>query len=214
MNKRKISRWKKGKGIKTVTHMPDFILHIKGKLDAKKLSLPEAHTEKLLKSLAAIENAETLVAENILTATRNSAIKAICAIEEAKTVSSDPISSSEPLTEAEIRVTRQQQARRNAVVANAKAAKEILPSLNEAIVTVHSILDERIEKTRKKAHKKLMAYVSGVRKGGKADFNVMFDANNDAREIYHKHHNYLDNLINRAVYSGFDLSVDDRESDV
>ncbi len=213
MNKRKISHWKKGKGIKTVTHMPDFFLRIKGSFDAKKQSLPEAYTEKLLKSLAAIENAETLVAENILYETRNSAIRAISAIEEAKNIGSEPVPSSGTLTESEIRSTRQAQARRNALIANAKSAKASLSSFNETIISTHAILDERIEKTRKKAHKKLMAYVSGVRKCGKTDFNATFNVNNDAREIYHKHHNRLDELVNHMVYSGFDIDID-KKSDV
>lgn len=212
MNKRKISRWKKGKGIKKVTHMPDFILRIKGRFDAKKPSLPEAHTEKFLKSLAAIENAETLFAENILSATRDSAIKAIRVIKEPQNMSFDSPVVSGNHSEAEIRALRQESAKRSALVANVQSAKEALPSLNETIISTHTILDERIEKTRKKACKKLMAYVSGVRKGGKSDFDVSINEDDSAREIYRNHHKRLDDLIDRTVYSGLE-SDSDKETD-
>lgn len=99
-----------------------------------------------------------------------------------------------------IRANRANNAQLSSSRGTAKATLEELSQINETIIYIDTILEERIEKIRNHTSEKCHAYISGVRAGKMPDYeSPIRDYKNTALEIYHSKHNELDMRIHTIV---------------
>ena len=198
-----------GQKTKNVTIMPDFILKLIGKLDARKgIGVAEAHLRRYLDKCESIENEECLVAEKFLKSTRNDGAQQLAIIsKQSKIIPEMPGSVEEKHAWDVLENRRRAQAVSNAhsAVENARAR---LYEINEKIVNGGTILDERISRIRKRAGAKMDAYLKGLRAGGLHEFDPEIDYSDNPRVLYYEKHRRLDKEIeNTAIVPEFEEVV-------
>ena len=198
-----------GQKTKNVTIMPDFILKLIGKLDARKgIGVAEAHLRRYLDKCESIEHEECLVAEKFLKSTRNDGAQQLAIIsKQSKIIPEMPGSVEEKHAWDVLENRRRAQAVSNAhsAVENARAR---LYEINEKIVNGGTILDERISRIRKRAGAKMDAYLKGLRAGGLHEFDPEIDYSDNPRVLYYEKHRRLDKAIeNTAIVPEFEEVV-------
>lgn len=163
-------RWLRGKGIRSATHVPAFILKMKGRKDAEKGStVADTYVSKVLNQLAAIEAKEVITAETILDPVRKKAVYSLKMLQDYP--AGDP------------RHTR---------------AEKSIADISEEIKAVETTLYERISKARKKSLAKKDGYLTGVREV-LPDYKDASQLNADAITLYENSHKGLnDKVINAA----------------
>lgn len=196
----KLTRFKKGAGVKPVTYAPLCCLKFKGKLDSKKGStVADACIAKYMSKCAANEGREAIMAENILSNDRKEAAVTITVLQEKKTFLNNAPSQNTASDASSIRENR----RNSEMIRSAKTAIERccerLNTINESIINIDTVLDERILKTRKKACQKINAYISGLRAGKLKDYEIELNFCDDARLVYHQKHRFGDEAITKAI---------------
>ena len=83
-----------------------------------------------------------------------------------------------------------------------------LTAINEEIINVNTILDERINEMRNKALEKIQAYIVGIRCGQISDYKCEIeDISDNARVIYRIRHEEQDRKIREAI--GFKMDKED-----
>lgn len=195
-----LKAFKKGKKIKSATKLPNFILKIKGKFDSRKgKTVPDAYIDKLKSKCESIENNEAIVAEEILFEDRKNGAVCISNISEVKAKLSSQSDTSSLSGAAAIRENRRKNAEMSGNAAKINNCIQQLNGINEHIINIDTILDERITRLRKKSHEKINVYISGVRSGKLKDYECDFEFSNDAQTIYRKKHEKGDELIRKAV---------------
>lgn len=183
-----------------VTRLPGWILKIKGRWDSRHgQGVCDEYIIKFLQKLSAIESNEIVTAENVLCPHRKEAAVLLTSFAEKKKQYENTPSGMKENTVESIRANRRNMAKRNSAKQVINSAIEKLTVINETIVSVDTVLDERINMTRKKAGEKIRAYVMGVRCGKLKEYNIPEGADDSAREIYHKKHMDLDKQIQDKV---------------
>lgn len=180
-----------------VCRTPAFFLKLKGKLDSRKgEGVCDEFIRRLLKKEAFIETNECLDAEKILKETREQGASAIIRLSADKAVIGESASVTSGNTPQEKRIERANSARRVGAAGTAKAALDELTRINETIICVDTILEERIEKIRNHTQEKVHSYISGVRSGKIPEYNgVDMDFSDKALDIYRTKHAELDGKI-------------------
>lgn len=198
--------WKNSR-TKSPTALPYFILRFKGKLDGEKGSgIVDASIEKFHKKEASIEAEECVTCENYLSSARKKAARLLKSIEQAdKKLASIPDESKDS-GPAPTRTSRKNTGLKNTAIDN-------LCEINQEIITVETLLEERIKKLRDKSSAKFEAYISGVRTVI-SDYHSKSIFNDNAFDIYHKRHIILDNAIKAVVESGYVEKEDEDNEDI
>ena len=130
------------------THLPGFILRIKGKLDSRKgANTIQAFVKRLVHRVYVLESQEYLLAEELLKNYRTNAAQALFVL-------NDMI-----LVKENNKVALQQN--RGIAASRAQASATVIEA-NEKISNVHSLFAERILKIRNYNDSKLQQYFSGV----------------------------------------------------
>lgn len=189
------------KRTKSVTRMPGWILKIKGKFDSRKgKGVCDTYIFRLNKKLTVLESREAILAEKWLFESRRKAALVLTGFAEQKKISEKISDGLETGSVEDIRANRKNTEKRNFAKAGLKNSMENLTIINEQIISVNMILDERINKMRNKAEEKIHAYISGVRSGKLENYEHNAENRDDtAREIYKANHEDLDNRIRKVV---------------
>lgn len=196
---KKVDKFKKGKGLKPVTRMPDCLLKFKGKRDSKRGSIVvDTCIAKQMAKCAAIENSEVITAEDILFKDRENAAVSLIAISERLKYLNNP-----PLQKEENNVFSIRENRHNTMQINSDkqfvaSSFERLSAINANIINIETVLDERIAKIRQKTSTKINAYVLGVRCVLK-DYEAKTVFSDEARNIYRSKHHDGDEQIKQMV---------------
>ena len=190
--------WKNTK-TKSPTIVPHFALKLKGRIDGKKgIGTIDSTIEKLYKKEASIEAEECVICENFLTESRKSAAKLLKSIEVAeKQICSLP----DEMTGTDfdiVRINRRNTNTKNSAQATISSSIDRLCEINQEIISVETILEERIKKTRDKSAAKIEAYISGVRLS-LSDYSSRSSFDDQAYNIYLKKHEALDSAIRSKV---------------
>lgn len=150
MNKKSIQNYKKGKRCKKVTLAPDFILKIKGKLDASK-NESSAHVfiNGLYDKCSAIEALEVSTAQELLKDYREEGEKLFYKVRDYLLfLHSTPMKTRESKQNAHIEF---------------KASADRLIQIHKIITDVNTALERRITQIRKHCSHKKDAYSQGVK---------------------------------------------------
>lgn len=184
--------------------MGAFFYKMCGKFASRKgESACKAACDKITSRLNAVCAQECIYAEKLLQTTRSRASEALSTLRFSAEPEVHEASSSAGA--AEIRAIRRMNA------ASAQTANSIAVARNgiicscEYITSIDTVLEERIEKLRRRVYAKLHAYASGVRSGlfrhpGIADFEIVETAC-PALGIYHANHHQLDSKIRHFAYN-------------
>ncbi len=180
-----------------VCRMPAWLLRFKGRWDSRKgEGVCDEFIRRLLKKEAFIETNECLDAEKILKDIREQGASVVIRLSADKAILGT--NANVPLgdTPQDIRIGRENFAKRASAVSTAKAALDELTRINETIICVDTILEERIEKIRSHTEEKVHSYVSGVRSGKIPEYSGVDMAFSDkALDIYRTKHAQLDGKI-------------------
>jgi len=180
-----------------VCRTPAFILKIKGKCDSRKgEGVCNEYIKRLLKKEAFLETGECLDAEKILKEIREKGAGIVVRLSADKGIISSAANSSFGSSPDEIRKGRRNSIALNNAGGAAKASVTELAEIKETITSVHTILEERIEKIRNHTMEKIHIYISGVRAGKLCDYegnDVVFS--DKALDIYLTKHAELDDKI-------------------
>lgn len=199
---KKINKFRKGKGLKPVTRMPDCLLKFKGKRDSKRGStVADAYIDKLKRKCEATENFEAITAEGILSDDRKRSSAAIYNISENQKFLDNKPRMKENTSAKAIRENRRTADQISSAKSSIESGYTTLFNVYQNIVNIDTVLDERITKSRKKALEKVNIYISGVRSGKLRDYNADFEFLNDAYEIYKQKHSEDDERIRAIINS-------------
>lgn len=189
----------------SVTRMPGMLLRIKGKLDSHcGQGVCDAYIMKLRSRLAAIESREVTRAENELFDSRKEAAVILTSFAEKRKRLEGIPQETNGISIEEIRTDRKNAQKREDIEKDILRALESLTSINEAIVNVDTILEERIYRARNHADAKIQAYVEGVRSGGQEDYRMTDPVDDRAREAYRRKHQMLDGKIREMAKSVYE----------
>ena len=200
MKNKKTSKYRIGGNVRKVTRLPLFILKLKGKLDSRKgETVPSAYTGKLVERCGANENIEALYAEDLLYPTRTEGSQLLTRIKRDKESLDDVPDIVSENTPYDIRQNRRTNSKRESILSSINNSVTKLSEIEETIINVNSVLDERITKTRRKALATIKVYISGVRSGKLPDFSPTIEFSEDAKNIYERKHKTGDERIFEAV---------------
>lgn len=193
------------KKIQPVTRVPGIFLRIKGKLDSRRgQGVCDAYIEKLRSKLSAIESREVTCAENELFDSRKEAAVILTNFSEKKRKLQEIPQETNGISIEEIRADRKNAKKREATKTDIHRALESLASINETIVNVDTILEERIYRARNHTDAKIRMYMEGVRSGKQKDYCMTDPADDLAREAYYQKHQMLDEKIREMVQSVYE----------
>lgn len=190
------------KRIKRITLMPGFLLKIKGKLDSGKgETIPNAYIHKMLSCCAGIENSEVIHAESMLEKERKAAASAITNIAQKKRklcgipgeVSED---SDSPFV---VRENNRNKKAKQEILADINHCYEELSIIQEQLIGGHTVLDERVEKTRNLGMRSVNKYIEGVRSGKLPEYDPEITFFDNARFLYLNRHEEGDRKIRDYV---------------
>ena len=212
MKSSKVEQFKMGKGIKRVTHMPGFFLRIKGKIDSKKPeSAAVSFCEKLFNRCQAIENKETIAAEEILHSVRKQASQILASMNGNQMFLKSIPEAQEELSPIEIRANiRNREAKNNTSLELNNQLKAIC-EINEVIVNINSTLEQRVEKTRNHCLEKINIYIIGLRSGGHKDFTFVPSFEGKAMTAYNEKHKACDTAINTMAQNVYSRVEEDEQ---
>lgn len=197
-----VTKFRNGKGLKSVTRMPNCLLKLKGKLDSKRGStVADAYIDKLKRKCEAIENVEAITAEGLLSDDRKRSSAAIYNISEKQKFLDNKPEIKENTSAKAIRENRRTAGQISSAKSSIESGYATLFNVYQNIVNIDTVLDERITKNRKKALEKVNVYISGVRSGKLKDYNADFEFLNDAYEIYKQKHSEDDERIRAIINS-------------
>lgn len=199
-----LSNFRKGKRIKKVTLFPNFLLKLKGKLDAKKgVTVVESFVNKMKERCKANENNEVLKAEKILFLSRKEGAGLLASIKNNRDIlqkiPDERIENSAP----DIRANRRNTERSLSASSGINDACEKLTSINEFIIDINTCLQQRIMKTRNLCSAKINTYLSGAFEVG-ADYKEDLSYDDTAAMRYIEKHSVCDNAIKTAVDSVYE----------
>lgn len=203
--KNRTENYNRGKKIRKVTLLPNFVLTLQGKLDSKKgITVADAKINKMKNKCSAIENLECLSMENILFPVRTdgyslmakhaSSIKALNAVPE-NTTDSSP---------SGIRLNNKYESKRQQAQFDIESTQKALYRIREELVKGDTVLNERISKTRNKASIKINAYVKGLRSAKLPEYIANNNYSDSACTIYLERHTEGDNAIFSATDFNFE----------
>lgn len=184
-----------------VCRIPTWFLKLKGKIDSRKgKGVCDEFISKLLKKEAFLETNEIIDAETALSNTRKAGASAVIKLSENKMFINNAPDIEKGTSPQSIRANRTNNSQLNSVRGTAKATLDELSQINETIICIDTILEERIEKLRNHALEKCHVYISGVRASKMPDYeNISVEFSDKALEIYHSKHAELDDKIHSIV---------------
>ncbi len=198
---KKQEKFLNGKKIRKVTVIPNWILRIKGRIDARNgPEVPDAYVEKMYKKLKSFDDYEVRTAENILKAPREAAALNINTLSESsQTIATTNI----PHNDGSARGVRGERTARGKVasaMATSSNSSRSIYSINELIISVNSHLQTRIDQTYLTGLEKCKAYECGVKRK-LPDYSIPdFDMNSDAVNKYQATHKVLDDAVKAETY--------------
>lgn len=196
-------KYEKGsKKVGSVTRLPGWILELKGKLDSGKgKGVCDEYIKSLNRKLVMMESDEALSAENSLFDARKEAALILTGFpEQKKTLAEMPVKQNGDSAEA-IRANRRSAERKGTAKAGMKSALENLTAINEQIINVDTVLEERINKLRSNTREKNHRYMAGIRAGKLKDYEYdLTEVDDSAKEIYQSKHEKSDQKIRDVIY--------------
>lgn len=186
--------------IKRVTLLPGFILKWKGKLDSRKgEQIPNAFVQKMLSCCASNENAEVIHTESMLDMDRKNASAAITSIAcKKRLLDSIPKEVPEDSPYA-IRENNRNRKASKEMLANISQHYEALSVIQEHITDIHTVLDERVERTRNMGMCSINKYIEGVRSGKLREYDPEINFFDNAVFVYLRRHEEGDKKIRDYV---------------
>lgn len=192
---------KHSKKMHNVTILPGWILKLKGKFDSQKgKGVCDEYIQRLTGRVAAMEADEIIDAEKALHNARKEAAVILTGFSDKKEVLSKIPDNRKEETVFDIRNNRRNRKCRGDAQKSLKAAVEKLTEINEQIIDMDIVLDERIHKIRNHAGEKIHAYIIGIRCGSLSDYIYdLSDIDDSARMIYIEKHKSLDRRIREVI---------------
>lgn len=183
--------------VKPVTRLPGWLLRQKGKWDSRYgIGRCEKSITRLYKKMAALESNEVIDAENILFPARKDASLLLAELQEhQQKLSENTLPGIDGNSIEAIRKIRKRAAEQEAANLAQKDSVKKLAAIHETIVSVNTILDERINKIRNTTAEKAHSYIAGIQSGKLKDFCFTEEEDNSARAIYKENHKVLDSHI-------------------
>ncbi len=182
MRKRAINKMDMGKGIGKISRLPDFVLGIMGKLDARKGTpgVPDAMLGKMLAKCAALEKKEATRTVKRTEKIRNEATAAAVTVKRNYKKSDLQMLTGENgiLSPYDIRENSRRTRKNNEKHTETDMAVKTLIRCSDELEHAESVLRERIEALRSKSFGiKANAYIKGVRKGKLPEYKpeIVFD---------------------------------------
>lgn len=181
------------------TVMPDWILSIKGKLNARNGDESvNSFIEKLIRKTESYESQLCMLAESETAHERNNATELLTDIAKQKQMIPRIQKPENGNTIKTIRENRKYSETINACRQNVENDLISLSKINEKIVSVDADLNEVIIKARKNCESKIAAYCVGVKKIS-PDYESPVQYKNDALKMYYTKHEALDEEIMMTV---------------
>ncbi len=189
--------------VKSITRTPDFLLHLKGRLDAYGgKTVIDANIDKYYDRLYAIEHEEVVRTEAGLYEVRKKAVGYISGIRKSQETLASAPSDLEEKTDSDVRANQRNKNAKNLAFSSILSSTGELVAANEQIISEGVRLQERIGEARDLAEAKIHVYVMGVRSSRKLkEYEVKNKgSNNHAVELYQEKHRALDEAIQAAAY--------------
>lgn len=194
---------KRKKRIRSVTHMPCFILKLQGLLDSRKgETVAAARIERMKDRCAAIENLECLEFEDRLFEVRMQASDSLACLSRSKKDAVRDPGEKAPANVHEMRAQSRREARRRGSEANAAEQLRKLYQYREILTRGETDLEERILKTRNKALVKIDAYVKGLRSGKLPGYEPDLTFSDAACSTYRAKHAAMREMIIKIASYG------------
>ncbi len=177
-----VNRMDEGKGIGKVSILPDFVLGIMGRIDARKGTegVPDAMIEKMLSKCSALEKKEaTKTVKRTKTARKNAVAAAVTIIRNYKKSDLQMVTGENGLLS--VYDVRENDRRASANAAKHRATEDAVAALTRFVPELEhaqAVLCERVEAIRSKSFRtKANAYIKGVRKGKLPEYKpeIIFD---------------------------------------
>ena len=186
--------------IKRITLLPGFILKWKGKLDSRKgEQIPNAYVRKLLSCCAGIENAEVIYTESMLDKDRKNASAAITSIACKKRLLDSVPKEVPEDSPYSIRENNRNRKASMEMMADIDQQYEVLSVIQEHITDIHTVLDERVERTRNMGMCSINKYIEGVRSGKLPEYDPEINFFDNAVFVYLRRHEEGDKQIRDYV---------------
>lgn len=181
------------------TVIPDFILSIKGKLNARNGDeVVNSFIEKLLRKTESYESQLCALAESETAHERKNAAELLTDMAKQKQIISRVPKVEDGNTIKAIRENRKSSEIINTCRKKVENDLIELSKIYEKIISIDSNLNEFILKARKNCESKIAAYSGGVRKTN-PNYNLSLVYENDALEMYYAKHEALDEEIKITV---------------
>lgn len=201
INKKTQENFLNGKKICKVTGMPNWILKIKGKMDARKgPEVADAYIEKMYKRLKSFDDLEVRTAENILESSREAAALNINMLSESsRTIATTQIPHSDGSPNG-VRGARSAKGKVASAISASSNSSRSIYSINELITSVNLHLRTRVDQTYLIGLEKCKAYECGV-KCRIPDYSIPeFDMNSEIINKYLETHKKLDDAVKAETY--------------
>ena len=189
--------------VKTVTRIPDFLLRLKGKIDAFcGETVVDANVARYYDRLYAIEHEEAAYTEFKLRKVRMKAANCISAINAGKADIASLPSAVEEKHDSDVRANLRNRNAASRIASSISVSRNEIIEAQELIISGKVILEQRIGTIRDLAEAKIRAYVTGVRSNKKLrGYEIKGGSvNNHAMEAYEQGHCELDEAIQCAAY--------------
>ena len=173
---------------------------IKRKFDSRKgEQIPNAYIQKMLSCCAGNENAEVIYTESMLTDDRKSASAAITGIAcKKRLLESIPKEAPED-SPYNIRENNRNRKASEEMLADIDKHYEALSVIQEHISDIHTVLDERVERTRNMGMCSINKYIEGVRSGKLPEYDPEITFFDNAVFVYLRRHEEGDKKIRDCV---------------
>ena len=150
--------------VKTVTRIPDFLLRLKGKIDAFcGETVVDANVARYYDRLYAIEHEEAAYTEFKLRKVRMKAANCISAINAGKADIASLPSAVEEKHDSDVRANLRNRNAASRIASSISVSRNEIIEAQELIISAKVILEQRIGTIRDLAEAKIHAYVTGVR---------------------------------------------------
>ena len=192
---------RKYRKVKSVTWMPIWALKLKGRWDsAHGEGVCDGYINCLNRKRAFLEGDEVIAVENELFHARKEAAVILSGLSEQKLQLLELPEQKAGDSVEVIRENRKNADRQGAARAKIKNSIENLTMIDETIIHVESVLDERIHMIRSNMREKVNAYMIGIRCGELKDYTEQASEFDDtSRELYKSKHEELDCKIREIV---------------
>ena len=197
----------------TVTGLPNALLRLKGRWDARRgESVVDAYVEKLRRRQAGIEHGIIEAAEKQLRPLRVAAARTLEAFARLQSKLAEQPAMSGGERDADVRRDRRLREERETARAQLEKTALALQELEQQLRSGDAALSQRIGQTRDRMREKLCVYLMGVRSGRLPHYEAADAEDDHALQDYHAQHAALDRALTAAVIKAYEKKEDGNDA--